>query len=138
MTGNEIHSGPSYDQQQQQQQQGTGGPGAGASSMIGATNYYLVLLNGLILGIHTHPHQLVRNLRTMRRQGLTNEFVSVYLHDEQRAVHIATDGGRVCRPLIIVDEETQEPKLQQYHLEALALGTMTIHDLLKTGDRGIR
>lgn len=34
-------------------------------------------------------------LRILRRKGLVAEFVSVYLHHVQRAVYIATDGGRV-------------------------------------------
>jgi DNA-directed RNA polymerase III subunit RPC2 len=59
--------------------------------------------------------------------------VSVYLHEGQRAVHIATDGGRVCRPLIIVDYDTGLPRLMQYHVEALALGTMDVKDLLRQG-----
>lgn len=94
---------------------------------------YLVFLNGLILGVHNRPRSLVRSLRFMRRQGLTGEFVSVYLHEEQCAVHIATDGGRVCRPLLIVDELSGQPKLQQAHIEAVALGTLTIRDLLHQG-----
>jgi DNA-directed RNA polymerase III subunit RPC2 len=94
---------------------------------------FVVFLNGLILGLHTRPHELVKNLRYMRRQGLMGEFVSVYLHEGQRAVHIATDSGRVCRPLIIVDEGTCQPKLKQLHLEGLATGVMTIRDLLKQG-----
>lgn len=69
----------------------------------------------------------------MRRRGLAGEFVSVYLHEGQRAVNIATDGGRVCRPLIIVDEETSLPKLKQVHIEGLALGTLHIRDLLRHG-----
>jgi DNA-directed RNA polymerase III subunit RPC2 len=61
------------------------------------------------------------------------EFVSLYLHDGQKAVHIATDGGRVCRPLIIVDEKTSLPRLKQVHVEGLALGTIHIIDLLRQG-----
>jgi DNA-directed RNA polymerase III subunit RPC2 len=105
LTGNEIHS-------------------------IGS---YIVFLNGLILGVHMRPHEFVKNVRTMRRRGLAGEFVSVYLHEGQRAVNIATDGGRVCRPLIIVDEETSLPKLKQVHIEGLALGTLHIRDLLRHG-----
>jgi DNA-directed RNA polymerase III subunit RPC2 len=100
---------------------------------INSRKAFLVLLNGLILGVHTRPKELVRNLRTCRRRGLAGEFVSFYLHEGQRAVHIATDGGRVCRPLIIVDEGTGLPHLKQRHLEALALGTMNIKDLLRQG-----
>lgn len=95
---------------------------------------YLVFLNGLILGVHRRPHEFVKNVRTMRRRGLAGEFVSVYLHEGQRAVHIATDGGRICRPLIILDEETScLPKLKQVHIEGLVLGTLQIHDLLRQG-----
>jgi DNA-directed RNA polymerase III subunit RPC2 len=100
---------------------------------INSQQAFIVLLNGLILGVHTRPKELVMNLRTLRRRGLVGEFVSVYLHEGQRAVHIATDGGRVCRPLIVVDEATGLPKLKQHHLESLALGTMTVRDLLRQG-----
>ncbi|KAI2503730.1 DNA dependent RNA polymerase [Fragilaria crotonensis] len=94
---------------------------------------FLILLNGQILGVHTRPHVFVRDLRIMRRQGMTGEFVSVYIHDGHRAVYIATDGGRVCRPLIIVDEETGVPVMKQYHVEALVMGAMGIRDLLRQG-----
>ena len=39
----------------------------------------------------------------------------------------------MCRPLVIVDEETGQPKLKQAHIEGLVLGTMTIQDLLRRG-----
>lgn len=100
---------------------------------VNSRNAYLILLNGLILGVHTRPLWLVKSLRLLRRQGQAGEFVSVYLHDGQRAVHIATDGGRVCRPLIIVDERTSLPRLKQVHVEGLALGTIHIKDLLRQG-----
>mmetsp|Transcript_19096 Transcript_19096/g.26877 ORF Transcript_19096/g.26877 Transcript_19096/m.26877 type:complete len:1397 (+) Transcript_19096:48-4238(+) len=100
---------------------------------INSTNAYLVLLNGFILGVHTRPRRLVTQLRTMRRQGLMGEFVSVYMHEGQRAVHIATDGGRVCRPMIIVDENTILPRLKQSHVEGLVVGTSSIRHLLRQG-----
>ena len=105
MTGNEIHS----------------------------LEAYMVFMNGLVMGVHTRPVEFARSLREMRRQGLAGEFVSVSLNEGQRAVHIATDGGRVCRPLIIVDEASGLPKLTQKHLEALALHVITIRDLLQQG-----
>ena len=39
----------------------------------------------------------------MRRNGRIGEFVSVYLNEVQKAVYVASDGGRVCRPLLIVE-----------------------------------
>jgi DNA-directed RNA polymerase III subunit RPC2 len=100
---------------------------------IHSTAAFMVFLNGLVMGVHTQPVDLVQNIRHMRRQGLAGEFLSVYLHEGQRAVHIATDGGRVCRPLIIVDETTGRPRLKQRHLEALASRVITIRDLLRQG-----
>lgn len=100
---------------------------------IHSRNAFLVLLNGIILGVHTRPHWLVKSLRLLRRKGQMGEFVSLYLHDGQKAVHIATDGGRVCRPLIIVNEATSLPRLKQVHVEGLALGTIHIRDLLRQG-----
>jgi DNA-directed RNA polymerase III subunit RPC2 len=94
---------------------------------------YLVFLNGIILGAHTRPRYLVKMLLTMRRQGQAGQFVSLYLHAGQRAVHIATDGGRVCRPMIIVDEKTEIPRLKQHHIEGLVVRTITIRDLLRQG-----
>jgi DNA-directed RNA polymerase III subunit RPC2 len=100
---------------------------------INSTKAYLVFLNGIILGAHTRPRYLVKMLRTMRRQGQAGEFVSLYLNQSQRAVHISTDGGRVCRPLIIVNEKNAIPRLKQSHIEGLVVGTITIRDLLRQG-----
>ena len=100
---------------------------------INSIGAFLVLLNGSILGVHTRPHRFVYQLRTMRRQGMAGEFVSVYLHSGQRAVHIASDAGRLCRPLIIVDEKTMKPKMTQVHIEGVAQGQISIQDLLKKG-----
>ncbi len=100
---------------------------------INSSGAYLVFLNGLILGAHTRPRYLVKMLRIMRRQGQAGEFVSLYLHEGQKAVHIATDGGRVCRPMIIVDEKTVKPRLKQEHIEGLVARTICIRDLLRQG-----
>jgi len=100
---------------------------------INSTGAYLIFLNGLLLGAHTRPRYLVKMLRTMRRQGQAGEFVSLYLHAGQKSVHIATDGGRVCRPMIIIDEKTAIPRLKQCHIEGLVAGTITIRDLLRQG-----
>ena len=92
---------------------------------------YLVILNGLVVGAHLHPQKLVKQLRIMRRKGTIGEFVSIYLSKKQRVVHIACDGGRVCRPLLVV--ENGKAKLTQVHLEALSMGSTSIQDLLMQG-----
>ena len=100
---------------------------------INSEEAFVVFLNGLMMGAHLKPKTFVEDLRSMRRRGLAGEFVSVYLHQAQRAIFIATDGGRVCRPLIIVDHDTGLPRLKQWHVEALAMGVMDVKDLLQKG-----
>lgn len=65
-------------------------------------NAHLVFLNGLVIGACSRPHKLAFALRWMRRSRKMGEFISVYAHSIHRAIYVACDGGRVCRPLIIV------------------------------------
>ena len=70
-----------------------------------------VSLNGSILGVHRDPERLVRGFRAARRAGGIGGFVSIYRQAD--AVSIASDGGRVCRPLIIC--ENGAPKVTAEH-----------------------
>ena len=54
-------------------------------------------------------------------------------HDGQKTVHIATDGGRVRHPLVIVEEKTSLSRLKQVHVGWLALGAIHIKVLLQQG-----
>ncbi|ETV80770.1 hypothetical protein H257_06254 [Aphanomyces astaci] len=94
---------------------------------------YLVMLNGIIIGTHVNPKGFVSRLRRIRRAGLLGEFVSVMLHDVQRVVYIASDGGRVCRPLLLVDAATQKPRLTQRQITELQTGVRTISSLIQEG-----
>ena len=53
----------------------------------------------------------------MRRAGRIGEFVSVYLNKMQKAVYLASDGGRVCRPLLVIENGC--PKITQEHIAKL-------------------
>jgi len=86
---------------------------------------FLVIVNGLIVGAHSNPVWLVDKLRALRRANAIGEFVSIYLNEGQRTVNIASDGGRVCRPLIVV--EKGQLKLTQDHIAKL--GTDEKHSL---------
>ena len=70
-----------------------------------------VSLNGSILGVHRDPEKLVRGFRAARRAGGIGGFVSIYRQHD--AVNIASDGGRVCRPLIICEHGA--PKVTAAH-----------------------
>jgi DNA-directed RNA polymerase III subunit RPC2 len=89
------------------------------NSLTGAELYrknaYMVFLNGLMLGITCQPNNFVHDFRRLRRCSRISEFVSIYVNHHHNAVHIASDGGRVCRPLIIVENRT--PKVTTKHIQ---------------------
>lgn len=93
----------------------------------------IVFLNGLILGVHTLPSVLCQRIRFLRRHGLIDEFVSVYEHAEQKCVYIASDAGRVCRPLVIVDSVTGAPMLTSDHIAQVSSNSMAFRDLIDKG-----
>lgn len=92
---------------------------------------FLVFLNGNILGITRHSKQFVSAFRRMRRAGRISEFVSIFISDHQNSVYISCDGGRICRPLIIV--ENSKPRVNSAHIEQLAAGKLSFDDFLQLG-----
>ncbi|KAI6117972.1 beta and beta-prime subunits of DNA dependent RNA-polymerase [Pisolithus thermaeus] len=92
---------------------------------------FVVNVNGTIIGLTRHPARFVTNFRRLRRSGRFSEFVSVYVHYHHRAVHIASDGGRICRPLIIV--ENGYPRVTSEHIQRLKAGALTFDDFLRKG-----
>lgn len=93
---------------------------------------YLVLLNGVIIGVHTRPRAFVENLRRLRRRGKISEYVSVFIHEEEKSINIACDGGRLCRPLIIIDDKGR-PLVRNKHIDELSKGLKTFDDFLREG-----
>ncbi|XP_011003287.1 PREDICTED: DNA-directed RNA polymerase III subunit RPC2 isoform X2 [Populus euphratica] len=94
-------------------------------------NSFLVIFNGLILGKHRRPHQFANAMRKLRRAGKIGEFVSVFVNEKQRAVYIASDGGRVCRPLVIADKGVS--RIKEHHMRELMDGARTFDDFLHEG-----
>ncbi|XP_042436786.1 DNA-directed RNA polymerase III subunit 2-like isoform X1 [Zingiber officinale] len=92
---------------------------------------FLVMFNGLILGKHRQPKLFAGNMRKLRRRGKIGEFVSIFVNEEQNCVYIASDGGRVCRPLVIADRGIS--RIKDYHMKELQLGIRTFDDFLRDG-----
>ncbi|KZV87300.1 DNA-directed RNA polymerase [Exidia glandulosa HHB12029] len=94
-------------------------------------NNFMVHVNGMIIGLTRTPLHFVAKLRKLRRAGRISEFVSVYINHHHRAVYIACDGGRICRPLIIV--ERGQSLVTAEHVVLLRAGKMTFDAFLKLG-----
>ncbi|XP_058743798.1 DNA-directed RNA polymerase III subunit 2-like [Vicia villosa] len=92
---------------------------------------FLVIFNGLIIGKHRRPRHFATAMRKLRRACLIGEFVSVYVNENQCCVYLASDGGRVCRPLVIADKGIS--RVKSYHMKELKDGVCTFHDFLRNG-----
>ncbi|KAL3319027.1 DNA-directed RNA polymerase III subunit RPC2 [Cichlidogyrus casuarinus] len=67
-------------------------------------NEYSVCVNGKPIGFTEKPSSLVSIIRGLRRARHIHEFISVHTKTEVRCVHVISDGGRFCRPYIIVSK----------------------------------
>ena len=83
-------------------------------SMFEATK---VFVNGRWIGIHRNPASLVGKMKLMRRNGLINIFTSISWDIRGNEVHLLTDGGRLCRPVYIVNDNNL--LINDSHVEAL-------------------
>ncbi|GAB2295727.1 DNA-directed RNA polymerase III subunit 2 [Dionaea muscipula] len=92
---------------------------------------YIVMFNGLILGKHRRPQWFAKTMRGLRRAGKIGEFVSIFVNEKQRCVYIASDGGRVCRPLVIADKGVS--RIKDCHMKELTDGVRTFDDFLHDG-----
>ncbi|CAL1261963.1 unnamed protein product [Larinioides sclopetarius] len=77
-----------------------------------------IFVNGCWVGIHRDPDQLMNTLRKLRRQmDIIVSEVSMVRDIRDREIRIYTDAGRICRPLLIV--ENQKLLLKKRHVDRL-------------------
>lgn len=94
-----------------------------------------VFVDGNWVGIVDEPHGLVREMKEHRRRLAIDPQVSIVRDVKDREVRIYTDPGRICRPLLVVDYETQQLKVKRTHVEQLEDNDTTYGwmDLLRDG-----
>ncbi|ELU13810.1 hypothetical protein CAPTEDRAFT_172112 [Capitella teleta] len=77
-----------------------------------------IFVNGCWVGIHRDPEQLMNTLKKLRRQmDIIVSEVSMVRDISDREIRIYTDAGRICRPLLIV--ENQKLLLKKRHIDLL-------------------
>ena len=76
-----------------------------------------VFVNGVWMGVHRDPANLVKTIKKLRRKDDISPEVSVVRDIREKELRLYTDAGRVCRPLFIV--ENQQLALQKKHIKWL-------------------
>lgn len=79
-----------------------------------------VFVNGIWMGVHRDPGNLVRTLKKLRRKDDVSSEVSIVRDIREKELRLYTDAGRVCRPLFIVED--QQLSLQKKHIRWLNQG----------------
>ncbi|KAJ1960328.1 DNA-dependent RNA polymerase II [Dipsacomyces acuminosporus] len=85
-----------------------------ASSILNATR---IFLNGVWAGIHREPDELVQPLLAARRNMDMSFEVSIVRDVREKELRIYTDSGRVCRPLLVVNN--LQLVLKKQHIYAI-------------------
>lgn len=102
------------------------------SAISGATK---IFVNGCWVGIHREPDLLMNTLRKLRRQmDIIVSEVSMVRDIRDREIRIYTDAGRICRPLLIV--ENQKLLLKKKDIDQLKdreYNSFSWHDLVANG-----
>lgn len=91
-----------------------------------------VFVNGTLVGVHRAAEFLTTRLRSLRRKGTIDSFVSISISEKHRSVHILSEKGRLCRPLIVVDPSGM-PLIQPSHCQELARGLRSFDDCVADG-----
>jgi DNA-directed RNA polymerase III subunit RPC2 len=92
---------------------------------------YIILLNGTPIAITRHPSHFLNSFRRLRRSGRVSEFVSIFINHHHNTIQVATDEGRICRPLIVVEDK--KSKVTTRYLKSLRHGSMDFDDFLARG-----
>ncbi|KAF2257541.1 DNA-directed rna polymeras-like protein III subunit [Lojkania enalia] len=92
---------------------------------------YSIFLNGTPIAVTYGPKRFLNTFRRLRRMGRISEFTSITINHHYNSVHIATDEGRICRPLIVV--ENGRSKVTARYLKALRKGNMDFDSFLSRG-----
>ena len=80
-----------------------------------------IFVNGVWIGLHRDPANLVKTLKKLRRKDDISPEISVVRDIREKELRVYTDAGRVCRPLFIV--ENQHLILQKKHIRWLNNGS---------------
>ena len=90
-----------------------------------------VYLNGNLVGMHSNPHQLLRDIKQRRRTGALSTEVNISLDESMNEILINCDEGRLRRPLVVVNGG--KSALTEQHLTDIRSGRLKVMPLIREG-----
>lgn len=74
---------------------------------MSSENHVHIMVNGDLIGYHKDPPIVYKTLKTYKRRGMIAPTTSIAWDIQKGIIIISTEGGRLCRPLYIVDNTKQ-------------------------------
>lgn len=89
-----------------------------------------VFVNGTWVGITRDPMRLYREFKLKKWRGIINIYTSVVFDYPNAEIRICNDAGRMMRPLLIVNQETNELHITRDIIDRVAANEIGWDDLL--------
>jgi len=89
-----------------------------------------VFVNGIWLGITRDPVRLYRDFKLMKWRGVINIYTSVVFDYPNAEIRICNDAGRMMRPLLLVNQETNDLFITKDMIDRVAAKEIGWDDLL--------
>lgn len=87
-----------------------------------------IYIDGVYSGKCTNPKELVQSLIEKRRKSVVPAQTNVAYYEDKDEIQINIDGGRVRRPVVVV--ENGKPKLTDEILKEIESGKLTWYDII--------
>ncbi|MEA3343553.1 MAG: DNA-directed RNA polymerase subunit B [archaeon] len=87
-----------------------------------------IYLDGIYTGKCDNPKELVQSLKEKRRNKVLPQQMNIAYHEDKNEIQLNLDGGRVRRPLIVVENGT--PKLTVEMTKDIEEGKLTWSDII--------
>ena len=89
-----------------------------------------VFVNGIWLGITRDPLRLYREFKLMKWRGIINIYTSVVFDYPNAEIRICNDAGRMMRPLLLVNPDTNDLFITREMIDQVAAKEIGWDDLL--------
>jgi len=89
-----------------------------------------VFVNGIWLGITRDPVRLYREFKLMKWRGVINIYTSVVFDYPNAEIRICNDAGRMMRPLLLVNQDTNDLFITREMIDRVAAKDLCWDDLL--------
>lgn len=89
-----------------------------------------VFINGIWVGITRDPLRLYREFKLKKWRGIINIYTSVVFDYPNAEIRICNDAGRMMRPLLLVNQDTNELFITKQMIERVAAKEIGWDDLL--------